>query len=237
MTTRSTIAKGQHPNKMKNSNTSDERSRIASKKELAQRITIAEQKTNNNRNKKEPAQRITIAKQTTNNNLDRKKAIVNNKTIKSAQRISIAKQETNDNRSKKDQQSTIAKRRKPVNKQISTIAKCKTNHYRVARNRPITIAKAHYNRMPKKRQFTIAKHKAYHNRTTTGAKYKANVNRSFCNSKEVLGISILGRGISPHIPYLTSPQLSLRGIFLARESNSRPQCAESATLPPTSPAR
>ena len=153
------------------------------KKEPVRRITIAEQKTNNNRNKKEPAQRITIAKQTTNNNLDRKKAIVNNKTIKSAQRISIAKQETNDNRSKKDQRSTIAKRHKPVNKRISTIAKRKTNHYRVARNKPITIAKAHYNRMPKKRQFTIAKRKGYHHRSITDTKHKANDNRNLRSKK------------------------------------------------------
>ena len=197
--TRSTIAKGQHPNKMTNtsSKTSDERSRIASKtravSELQESKSCLETNNNkririarriNNRNKKEPAQQITIAKQTTNNNRDKKKAIINNKTIKSAQRISIAKQEANGNRNKKDQRITIAERRKPANKRISTIAKRKTNHYRMVRNKPITIAKANYNRMPKKRQITIAKRNGYQHCATTNAKYKANDNRNLCHMKE-----------------------------------------------------
>ena len=153
------------------------------KKEPAERITIAEQKTNNNRNKKEPAQKITIAERKTNNNCNKKKAIIDNKTIKSAQRTSIAKQEANGNRNKKDQRITIAERRKPANKQISTIAKRKTNHYRMARNKPITIAKTNYTRMPKKRQFTIAKRKGYHHSAITDAKHKANDNRNLRNTK------------------------------------------------------
>ena len=45
----------------------------------------------------------------------------------------------------------------------------------MVRNKPVVIVKANYNRMPRKSQFTIA---------TTNAKYKANDNRNFCNSKE-----------------------------------------------------
>ena len=166
------------------SKTGDERSRIASKKEPAQWITVAEQKTNGNHNKKEPAQQFTIAKQTKDNNWDKKKAIINNKTIKSAQRISIAKQEVNGNCNKKDQRITITERRKLANKQISTIAKRNTNHYRAARNKPVKAAKVHYNRMSKKRQFTIAKRKGYHHRAIADAKHKANDNCNLCNTKE-----------------------------------------------------
>ena len=170
--------------------TNDKQIRIArrtnnrNKKELAQQITIAEQKTNNDRNKKEPDEQVTIAEQKTNNYRDKKKAIINNKTIKSAQRISIAKQEANGNRNKKDQRITIAERRKPANKLIGAIAKRKTHHHCMARNRPIIIAKANYNHMPKKKQITTAKRNGYEHRATTNAKYKANDNHNLCHMTE-----------------------------------------------------
>ena len=118
----------------------------------------------------------------------KKAIIVNQKAIKSAQRASIAQQKTNDNPANKEWRINIATReaskyRTPANKRITT-ADRKMNHYHMVRNKPIAIAKANCNRMPKERQFTIAKHKAYHNRATTDAKYKANDNLNFCNSKE-----------------------------------------------------
>ena len=101
----------------------------------------------NNRNKKEPAQRITIAKQTTNNNRDKKKTIINNKTIKSAQRISIAKQEANGNRNKKDQRITIAERPKLADKRTRNrpIASAKAIYNRKPKERLISIAKCKAN--------------------------------------------------------------------------------------------
>ena len=53
----------------------------------------------------------------------------------------------------------------------------------MARNKSITIAKVNYNRIPKKRQFAIAKRKVYHHHAITDAKYKTNDNRNLCNAK------------------------------------------------------
>ena len=126
-TTRSTITKGQHHNKMPN----DKQIRIT--------------RWINNCNKKEPAQRITITEQKTNNNHDRKKAIINNKMINSARRISITKQEGINNQIKKDQRITIVERRKLADKRI-TIAKQKTDHYPMTKKGQSRV----------RRRFTIA---------------------------------------------------------------------------------
>ena len=113
--------------------------------------------------------------------------VVIQKTIKTTQRISITEQKTKNSPIRKDQRIRItgqeaSKHRKLANKRI-TIAKRKTNHYRMAKSKSVTIAKTNYNYMPKKRQFTIAKRKAYHNRATVDTKYKANDNRNLCNTK------------------------------------------------------
>ena len=92
-------------------------------------------------------------------------------------------QETNNNCNRKDRQTTITRQKRitivPVNKRI-TIAKCKPNHYRMAKDKPITITGEIYNRKPKK-AFTIANRKANRHHATTDAKHKVNDNRKTNN--------------------------------------------------------
>ena len=59
----------------------------------------------------------------------------------------------------------------------------RTDHYRIAKDKSITIAKTIYNRKPKKRQFIIAKRKANPHRATTNTKHKTNVNQNLCKTK------------------------------------------------------
>ena len=59
----------------------------------------------------------------------------------------------------------------------------RTDHYRIAKDKSITIAKTIYNRKPKKRQFIIAKRKANPHRATTNTKHKANDNRNLRKTK------------------------------------------------------
>ena len=185
-TTRSTIAKGPHPKKMKNTFSKIDKEQIRTASKIRAVLELQESKrclttTTINKTMKEAnsfakgasKSRISGASQS-----HKKAIIVNQKAIKPAKRASIAQQRSNDIPASKELRISIATREASkyctsANKLIA-IADRKMNHYRMVRNKPIAIAKANYNRMPKKRQFTIAKHKAYHNCATADTKYKAN---------------------------------------------------------------